>query len=102
MGLTTILSTIIRSNLGRFVTILEMPERRFILCSTQLRRAGEHFDEVVVERVVKLALQLPGELGTVHVAGMDLKHIGMHRSRWVLEIDENLDDTVCLASRKGQ
>jgi len=34
-----------------------------------LRGADEHFDEVVVQRIVELALEAPFELRVVEVAG---------------------------------
>ena len=44
-----------------------------------LRRAYEHFDEIVVETVVDLPLQMPGKLRVIEIAGMNWKHILMHR-----------------------
>lgn len=48
------------------------------LCASQLRGAREHLDEVIMQRVVELTLELPGELGTLEVARMDLKNISVH------------------------
>ena len=44
-----------------------------------LRRTYEHFDEIVVQAVVDLPLQMPGKLRVIEIAGMDWKHILMHR-----------------------
>ena len=63
-----------------------------------LRRAYEHFDEVVVEAVVDLALEMPGELRMIEIAGMDWKHILVHRHGGVFQIDQNLDQAVRFAS----
>ena len=67
-------------------------------CPSQLRRGGEHFDEVVVQCVIELALKLPGELRTVKVAGMNLKYIRVHGSWRILQVDEDFDDAICFAS----
>jgi hypothetical protein len=55
-----------------------------------------------MERVVELSLQLPGKLGTVEVAGMDLKNIRVHGSGRVFEIDQNLDGASRLARGEAQ
>src|SRR5580700_4804117 len=52
-----------------------------------LRRADEHFYEVVVQRVVELALEAPFELRMVEVAGMEFKIIRVHRDRGAFELD---------------
>ena len=52
-----------------------------------LRGADEHFDEVVVQRIIELALEVPFELRMVEVAGMELKVIGMDRDGHVFESD---------------
>jgi hypothetical protein len=54
-----------------------------------LRGADEHFDEVVVQRVVELALEAPFELRVVEVAGMKVEIIRVHRDRSVLELDDD-------------
>ena len=56
-----------------------------------LRCADEHFDEVVMQGVVKLALEAPFELGVVEVAGMEIEVIGVDRDRGVLELDHYFD-----------
>jgi len=65
-----------------------------------LRRANEHFDEIVVEAVVDLALKMPGKLRVIEIARMDCKGIRMHRHGRILQIDQNLDETVCFARGK--
>jgi len=67
-----------------------------------LRRADEHFDEIVVQTVVDLPLQMPGKLRMLEIARMDWQHVGMHGHGGVLEINQNLDGAVGLASRKRQ
>ncbi len=67
-----------------------------------LRGADKHFDEVVVQRVVDLALEVPGELGVIEVAGMDLKLVGMHGDGRVLQIDQDLYDAVRFPRRESQ
>ena len=46
-----------------------------------LRRADKHFDEVVVQGVVELALEAPFKLLVVEVAGMKIEIIGVHGER---------------------
>ena len=67
------------------------------MCRSILRSADEHFDEVVVKRVVELALKLPGELGAVEVAGMDWEHVGVHGRGWIFQVDEDLYESVGFA-----
>lgn len=59
-----------------------------------MRGADEHFDEIVVEGVVELALELPGELRTFQIAGMNLENVGMYRDCRVLQVNQNLDDSI--------
>src|SRR5208283_2442375 len=65
--------------------------------STLLRSVGKHFDEIVVQAIVELALQMPGELGMLEVAGMNRKYVGVHRDGRVLQVDQHFDYTVVLA-----
>src|SRR5208337_4396245 len=51
--------------------------------STLLRSVGKHFDEIVVQAIVELALQMPGELG-------------------MLEVDQHFDYAVVLARGKSK
>src|SRR6202041_897946 len=56
--------------------------------SAVLRGADKHFDEVVVQGVVKLALEAPFELRVVEVAGMQIEIVGVYRDRCVFELDD--------------
>jgi hypothetical protein len=56
-----------------------------------LRGADEHFHEVVVESVEELALEGPLELRVVEVARVQLETVGVHRDRFVFELDDDLD-----------
>src|ERR1700687_1467276 len=67
-----------------------------------LRGAGKHFDEIVVQPVVELALKMPSELGMIEVAGMNRKHVGVNRDGRVLQIDQNFDSAVVFARGKGE
>ena len=67
-----------------------------------LRGAGKHFDEIVVQAVVELALKMPGELGMIEVAGMNREHVGVNRDGRVLQIDQNFDNAVVFARGKGE
>jgi hypothetical protein len=59
-----------------------------------LRRADEHLDEIVVQRIVELALEIPGKLRVIEVSRMDLKLVGMHRDGRVLQIDQDFNHAV--------
>ena len=67
-----------------------------------LRGAGEHFDEVVVQRVVELALKIPGELRMIKVTRMDLKLVGVNRDGRVLQVDQDFNHSLILARRKRE
>jgi hypothetical protein len=56
-----------------------------------LRGADEHFDEVVVEGVVELALEAPFELRVVEIAGVEIEVVGVHGEAWILELDDDFD-----------
>jgi hypothetical protein len=45
---------------------------------------------------------MPGELGMIEVAGMNRKHVGVHRDGRVLQIDQHFDYAVVLARGKGE
>lgn len=53
-----------------------------------MRSADEHFHEVVVQGVVKLALEAPLELRVVEVARMKIEVVRVHGDRCVLELDD--------------
>ena len=67
-----------------------------------LRGAGKHFDEIVVQSVVELALKMPGELGMIEVARMNRKYVGVNRDSRVPQIDQNFDNAAVLARGKGE
>lgn len=50
-----------------------------------------------MERVIELALELPGELRAFQVAGMDLKYVCVHRRAEAFQVDQNFDGAVCFA-----
>lgn len=54
-----------------------------------LRRADEHFDEIIVQSVIKLALEAPLELWMIEISGVQVEIIGVNRNRFVLELDDN-------------
>jgi len=71
-----------------------------------LGRVREHFNEIVVKRVVELALELPGELRAIEIARMDREYVSVHGGRAifqiVFQIDEDLDEAVGFAGGEGE
>jgi len=67
-----------------------------------LRRAGKHFDEIIVQSIVELVLQMPGELRMIEIARVNWKHVGVNRDGRVLQIDEDFDHAVIFARRKSE
>ena len=65
-------------------------------------RPDEHLNEIIMERVVKLPLKAPSELGIVEVAGMQIEIVGVNRNAFVFESDDNLDAVTFSARREGQ
>ena len=63
-----------------------------------MRGADEHFDEVVVEGVVELALEGPFELGVVQITRMQIEVVGVHRHAWILELDDQFNAITFRAS----
>ena len=55
-----------------------------------------------MQAIVKLALQVPGELRMIQIAGMDREYVGMHRNRRVLQVDQNFDDAIAIPCRESQ
>jgi hypothetical protein len=53
--------------------------------------ADEHFDEVVVQRVIELALEAPFELWVIEVAGMKIQVVGVDGDGGVFELDNYFD-----------
>ena len=74
--------------------------RRIRVCAAVLGSADEHFDEIVVEGVVELALKLPGKLRAVKIAGMDREHVGVHGGDGIFQIDQDLDESVGFPGRE--
>src|SRR5579864_4086565 len=56
-----------------------------------LWRADEHLDEVVVQRVVELALEGPFKLRVVEVAGMQVEVVSVDGNGFVFELDDDLN-----------
>ncbi len=52
--------------------------------------ADEHLDEVVVERIVKLALKLPLELGVVEITLVQIVGIGVYGHSAMRELNDHL------------
>lgn len=67
-----------------------------------LRRAGKHFNEIVVQAVVKLVLEMPGELGMVEIAGMKRKHVSVDGDGAILQVDQDFDGSVIFARGKSE
>src|ERR1700691_3974505 len=67
-------------------------DSQFLLAAvgTILGRADEHFDEVVVQRIVELALETPFKLGMIEVPWMEVEIIGMHGHGLIFELDDDL------------
>ena len=61
---------------------------------------GKHFDEIIVQAIIELVLQVPGELGMVQIAGMHFEHVGVNRDGRVLQIDQNFDPAIILVRGK--
>ena len=59
--------------------------------SAILRRAGKHLDQIIVQAIVKLALECPFELGMVKIAGMHFEAVGVHRDGRIFEVDEDFN-----------
>jgi len=56
-----------------------------------LRRADEHLDEIIVQRIEELALKAPFELRIVEIARMKLEVVGVNRDVFVLELDNDFN-----------
>jgi len=64
-----------------------------------LRSADEHFDEVIVQGIVELALKAPFKLSIVEVARVHIKIISVHRHGWVFELN-NYFHAISLGPRR--
>ena len=67
-----------------------------------LRSADEHFDEVIVQGIVELALKAPFKLSIVEVARVHLKIISVHRHGWIFELNNDFHAISLGARRKIQ
>src|SRR6202041_156035 len=67
-----------------------------------LRGANKHFDEIVVQPVVDLALKMPRELRIIEIAGVNGKHVGVNRHGRVLQVDEHFNHAVIFACGKSE
>ncbi len=67
-----------------------------------LRSPGEHFDEVVVQAIVELALEAPLELGMVEVARVQFEIVGMHLHIRIFEADDDFDSLAFFPRIEGQ
>ena len=56
-----------------------------------LRRADEHFDEVIVQGIVKLPLETPLKLRIIEIPRMQIEVVGVHRNAVILELDDDFD-----------
>jgi hypothetical protein len=52
-----------------------------------LRRADEHFNQVIVQGVIELALEGPLELGMIEIPRMHFERVSVYRHRRVLELN---------------
>src|SRR5437016_7939034 len=54
-----------------------------------LRRADEHFDQIIVQSVVELTLEGPFKLWMIEVARMQFEIISVHRDRRIFELNND-------------
>jgi hypothetical protein len=67
-----------------------------------LRRADEHLDEIIVQRIEELALKAPLELRIVEIARMEFEVVGVNRDVFVLELDDDFNAFTLRARREIQ
>ena len=67
-----------------------------------LRRVGEHFDKIIMQGIVELALKMPCELRMIEIARMDRENVSVNRDGCVLQIDPYFYHSVILAGGKSQ
>ena len=53
--------------------------------------ANEHFDEVIVQGIIKLPLKTPLKLWIIEIPRMQIEVVGMHRHALILELDDDFD-----------
>jgi len=64
-----------------------------------LRSADEHFDEVVVQCIIELALKTPFELRMIEIARMQVEVVSVHRHGWIFELN-NYFHAISLRTRR--
>src|SRR6185369_5675169 len=65
-----------------------------------LRSQREHLDDVVMQAVVKITLQGPGELRVLDVPGVDRSVVGMQAEIAILQLNYQLDSAVVFTRGK--
>ena len=65
-----------------------------------MRRADKHFDQIVMQAIVELALQTPFELRIVQVTWMQIEIIRVHRDGRILELNDEFYSIALGASRE--
>lgn len=84
------------------ISVSQQLEAAFAAVFAVLRGTDKHFDEVVVERVIELALESPFELRVVEVARMQVEVVGVDGNGFVLELNDDLDAFAFGAGVEGQ
>src|SRR6266568_9461853 len=67
-----------------------------------LRGPDEHFDQIIVQRIVELALEGPFELWMIEVARMQFKIVCMHRGRRIFELNNDFYPIAFVTCRELQ
>jgi len=67
-----------------------------------LGSASKHFDQVIVQAIIKLALKAPLELGVVQIARMKFKVVIVNRNRRVLELNDDFYALALLPGTEGE
>ena len=67
-----------------------------------MRRADEHLDEIIVQRIEELALKTPLKLRIVEIARMKLEVVSVNRDVFVLELDDDFNAFTLRARREIQ
>ena len=65
-----------------------------------LGRADKHFDDVIVQAVIKLPLESPLELEVIEVPGMKFEVVGMHRDWRIPELNDDFNGLALGPRRK--
>ena len=67
-----------------------------------LWRANEHFDEVIVQGIVKLPLKTPLKLRIIQIPRMQIEVVRMHRNVLIFEPDDDFDAVALRVSGEVQ